>query len=246
MAPDIDGLIAAIREDRVRGAAELGRRAAEVLMAAAGGPLDDVAEQLVSAQPAMATIWNVCRVAATAQKSGADAVIAACRDFVTRMDRATAGIARRAAGLIPPHSVILTHSASEAVFQTLQYAREHGGGFRVIATESRPGAEGLAFAERLRSGGIATDVVVDTMMARAMRAADLAMVGADSVNASEVVNKVGTCLLALAARHSGKPAYVLCPSTKLWDRTAPPAELFEATPRRLFTGIVTEQETLGA
>jgi translation initiation factor eIF-2B subunit delta len=156
------------------------------------------------------------------------------------MNRATAEIAGHAAELIPEHAVVLTHSASEAVFASLRHAREHERNFRVIATESRPECEGVELAARLRDGGIETEIIIDAAMAQAADIANVVFVGADSVSASNVVNKVGTRLLALAARDAGKPAYVLCPSMKLWDREAPPVEGFEATRRALFRAIITE------
>jgi translation initiation factor eIF-2B subunit delta len=238
---DVERLIAAIRDDRLRGAASLTRAAAEVLIAAASWPLAPVARRLVEAQPAMAPIWNLTRAALAAESSGPDAVAAACRDFVARLDLATSTIARRACSLVLEGGVVLTHSSSEAVFETLLAARRIGRGFQVIVTESRPLCEGAGLARRLEASGISAGVVIDAAMARAFDAADVAITGADSVNATHVVNKVGTRLLALAARHAGKPAYVLCPSMKFWDREAPAHELFEATPRSLFHAIVTEE-----
>ena len=244
MAPGVDRLIAAVRGDRIHGAAELTRRAAEVLIAAAGAPLDGIARELHAAQPAMAPIWNVCQAALAAQHAGREAVVTACREFVIRMERAVGGVARHALALIPDGSVVATHSASEAVFESFRWAREQKRQFRVLATESRPQCEGVELAERLRATGIETEIVIDAAMAQTMELASVAFVGADSISPSSVVNKVGTRLLALAAHEAGKSLYALCPSMKRWDREAPPVEGFEATPRRLFRAIVTEEGEL--
>ena len=224
MAADIAELIAAIRDDRVHSASELARRGAEVLIAAAGAPLEPVAQSLRAAQPAMAPLWNLCETALRAQHAGPGAVLSACRDFVVRMESATARIAESAAAMIPEDAVVLTHSASDAVFASLRLARESKRRFRVIATESRPQCEGVELAARLRCVGIETELVIDAAMAQALDIAHVAFVGADSVSANHVVNKVGTRLLALAAREAGKPVYVLCASMKFWDREAPPSE----------------------
>jgi translation initiation factor 2B subunit (eIF-2B alpha/beta/delta family) len=240
VAADIERLIAAVRDDRAHGATELARRAAAALIAAAGSPLSPLTQELQAAQPAMAPVWNLCQTVLAAEAGGRGAVIAACHDFVSRMNRAGAAIARRAAELIPEGGVVLTHSCSEAVYESLRRARESNRVFRVIATESRPLCEGQELAARLRSADVDARVVIDAAMAVAGEEADVIFVGADSVSPSFVVNKVGTRLLALVGQAAGKPAYVLCPSMKLWDREAPPVEGFEATPRALFRAILTE------
>jgi methylthioribose-1-phosphate isomerase len=74
---------------------------------------------------------------------------------------------------------------------------------------------------------------------------DLAVVGADSLSAGGVVNKLGTALVALAAHRRGVPIYVLCGSEKFLPRAGTfDAALFESTPLAWFTGIVTEDALL--
>src|SRR5919108_165650 len=87
--------------------------------------------------------------------------------------------------------------------------------------------EGRALARKLERDGFETAVVPDAAVARACGEADLALVGADAVTETGVVNKVGTTQLALAARHAGIGCYPIACNAKmiprrLWQRIDAP------------------------
>ena len=119
-------------------------------------------------------------------------------------------------------------------------------------------------AEALAQAGVETMLVTDAQMALAAEEAEAAVIGADALTADGgAVNKVGSHLLALAAKAAGIPFYVVAESFKRLPADAPPPvheemdpdELghrldeavrqrntyFEAVPAELITAIVTEQ-----
>ncbi len=254
---DLLARIETIRSDRLSGARELAARAAEVLMLADPGSVAVAAEALIAAQPMMAPVVNVARLATSA----AD-VRAACCAFLERMSLAAERVAERGAALIADGATVMTHSSSATVLAALLEAQRQGRWFSVIATESRPQCEGVALAERLGSVGVQVTVIVDAAAYRFLPRAQLVLIGADSASSRGLVNKVGTSMIALAAWRLGVQVYALCGSEKLLPASYPlpeeppknPREVleremagvaaenyyFDVTPLEYLTGIVTE------
>jgi methylthioribose-1-phosphate isomerase len=134
------------------------------------------------------------------------------------------------AELIQDGDRILTH-CNTGTMATVSYgtalgvirsAIAQGKKVKVIATETRPRLQGarITVYEAL-SGKIPTTLIVDSAvgitMSRGM--VDKVIVGADRLTRTAVANKVGTFMIALAARHHGIPFYVAAPVTTL-DLTA--------------------------
>jgi translation initiation factor 2B subunit (eIF-2B alpha/beta/delta family) len=106
---------------------------------------------------------------------------------------------------------IFTYSYSSTVKQAILGL----GAENVIVTESRPGNEGITLAKELAEEGVNVLTGVDGMVHMYMKAADVVLVGADSVqHDGSFINKVGTKMLGYAAREFGVPFYVLCDTMK--------------------------------
>ena len=277
-------LIDALRSDNVHGAAAVTKLAAEAIRVLArevpgaaappcSFPIADAARALVFAQPAMAPILNLVNTVlwrtdeAANPAEQADRAVAACDEFVKRMDSAGERIALRALQLLTDGTVFITHSASETVLGAVCAARRSGRRLRAICTESRPAGEGIGLARKLAAEGIAVTLISDGAMFHAMPDAAFAAVGADAVSIDGVVNKMGTALLALAAKHYFRGFYVLCgteklvpaghrlprepckPASELLPEPAPGVTVrnlyFETTPLDLVTAVITEQGDLG-
>lgn len=194
---------------------------------------------LLRAHPAMAPVWRLLS-AALADEPGR-----ASRRFLAQIEAEPAALAHAASWVIGRRAVILTHSSSSSVVAALRSARKRVS--VVICTESNPGGEGKRLARHLAREGFAVATVPDTAMMGAAERADVVITGADAVTEDGAVNKVGTYLLALAARESGTPCYTIAGSSKLipssvWERVAAP--LYERTPLGLFDGIIAERGTL--
>jgi ribose 1,5-bisphosphate isomerase len=161
---------------------------------------------------------------------------------------------------------VFTHCHSSAVTETLIKAYESGKRFRVIQTETRPKYQGRITARELVAAGIDTTMIVDSAARHFMKEIDFVLVGSDAVTSEgNVINKIGTSQVALAANEARIPFYVLCTLLKfdpvtihgefeaieernveeIWDD--PPEGLklrnpaFDVTRRDYIHGIITEE-----
>lgn len=286
MTEQIEERIRAIAEDRTHGAAFLAREAlATMKVVAAESRASDVDSfleemarlgvRLTSLRPSMsAPIANgvvrlfdaVRQVVGTKREMGevknvvretADHLLAVMEDNVRRTVANASAVIPRAAG-------VLTHSYSETCLRALIACREKG--VWVLVTESRPLLEGTRTAHRLQEAGIRVSLVTDAEAGHFMSAAQVVLVGADTVLADgSVVNKMGTYLIALAAKDRGVPFHVACDSWKF--RVEPgvpeleemnPEEVvgksktlaarniyFDVAPARLVSGLITEDGAVG-
>lgn len=228
--------------DRRSGAAEVAARAAEGL-ALMEGKLEvaRAARRLLRAQPAMAPVWRLLAAATSAGDHRA-----AARRFRDALRAETEAVARAAEWAIPRRAVVLTHSSSSNVLAAIRANRRRIA--RVVCTASLPGGEGRSLARRLEREGIAAEVVADAAIAEASGRATVALVGADAVTEDTAVNKVGTRLVALAARDAGIPCYVLAGTSKLlpariWGAVDSP--MYEETPLALLDAVITERGPMG-
>ncbi len=161
---------------------------------------------------------------------------------------------------------VLTHCHSSAVTESLIRAHESGKRFRVIQTETRPKYQGRITARELVEAGIETTMIVDSAARHFMKEIDFVLVGSDAVTSEgNVINKIGTSQVALAANEARIPFYVLCTLLKfdpvtihgefeaieergvdeIWEE--PPEGLkmrnpaFDVTRRDYIHGIITEE-----
>ncbi|HEX9914737.1 MAG TPA: S-methyl-5-thioribose-1-phosphate isomerase [Candidatus Bathyarchaeia archaeon] len=161
---------------------------------------------------------------------------------------------------------ILTHCHSSAVTGTLVEAHNQGRRFRVIQTETRPKYQGRITARELVEAGIDTTMIVDSAARHFMKEIDFVVVGSDAITSEgNVINKIGTSQVALAASEARIPFYVVSTLLKfdpvtirgryeaieerdtgeIWD--APPEGLkirnpaFDVTRRDYIHGVITEE-----
>ena len=260
MRGEITAAVKRIREDRERGARQLALEALRALEAVAPevdeGELQECARALVLARPMMAAIENAMALAWERCRAAGDPV-AGVAEAIEILDQAADALAATARGVFP-HDTIITLTYSSAVNEVLARLRPR----RLIVSESRPLYEGLRTARALAKSGISLTLITEAQMGIFVREAEAVVVGADSVQADgSFVNKVGTYLLALAARAEKVPVYVLAETLKVAAPSQPKrfsAEegkrreitrarwlevrnvYFEVTPARLVTSYVTE------
>lgn len=142
-----------------------------------------------------------------------------CLDGLIRvyqqLSEASERVAENAAELIKPNMTIMTHSRSSQVMALFEHLLERHMDFNVVVTISAPGNEGLLLASQLSRLGVPVTVITDAEMGQMMPKVDMNIVGCDNWLADRhFVNKTGTLLQALAARHFGKPFWVLADSFK--------------------------------
>ncbi|MCK5652535.1 MAG: S-methyl-5-thioribose-1-phosphate isomerase [Gemmatimonadetes bacterium] len=106
-------------------------------------------------------------------------------------------------------SRVLTHCHSSAVSEILRTAREDGVNFELFITETRPRYQGRITAREMAEAGVKATMLVDSAVRTFLKRVDLVLVGSDAITSEgNVINKIGTSLIALAAQEARTPFYV--------------------------------------
>lgn len=229
MAPyNPERLIDQIRTDKVHGADWLSNGAISIIATASNKEpaktVDELHEilwgyaiELAGCRPSMAPLVNKLGILFT-QLDGIDDI----REYRARATEITGTILEDSVNskvqminhletVEPEMDSVFTYSYSS----TVKMAILSLGVENVIVTESRPGNEGITLAKELAEEGVNVLTGVDGMVHMYMSAADVVLVGADSVQHNgSFINKVGTKMLGYAAKDHNKPFYVLCDTMK--------------------------------
>ena len=146
--------------------------------------------------------------------------------------------------LINDGDTVLTH-CNAGTLATVSYgtalapirtAVRQGKKVSVIATETRPRLQGARLtAFELLKDRIPVTLIVDGAAGYVMKRGivKLAIVGADRITSKVVANKVGTYLIALAAKENHIPFYVAAPSSTFDLKRADQVEIEERDPREV-------------
>jgi ribose 1,5-bisphosphate isomerase len=188
------------------------------------------------------------------------------RQFLELLELSKARIAIIGSKRISNRSRVLTHCHSSTVTHMLKKAKLEGKTFEVVCTESRPIFQGRLTAKEMLDAGIKTTMIVDSSVRHFMNEVDFVVVGADAITSEgNVINKIGTSMVALAAKEARTPFYVATEllkfdpvtvlgsyerieerkSEEVWD--SPPHGLiirnpaFDVTRRDFIHGIICEE-----
>lgn len=135
--------------------------------------------------------------------------------FLKKLDDARGKIVKLSTPFINDGSRILTHSRSRVVLQTLKEAAKLNKRFHVYVTISAPDNSGDRMCEELRDAHIPCTLILDSAVGYIMEQVDFVMVGAEGVvESGGIVNKVGSYTIALCAKETKVPFYVLTESFK--------------------------------
>ncbi|MCJ7721489.1 S-methyl-5-thioribose-1-phosphate isomerase, partial [Candidatus Bathyarchaeota archaeon] len=130
--------------------------------------------------------------------------------FLETLEMSKEKIAAIGSKRISHHSRVLTHCHSSTVTNMLRKAKLDGKTFEVVCTESRPVFQGRLTAKEMLDSGIKTTMIVDSAVRHFMNEIDLVVVGADAITSEgNIINKIGTSMVALAAKEARTPFYVV-------------------------------------
>ncbi|QTA38868.1 initiation factor 2B [Thermosipho ferrireducens] len=134
-------------------------------------------------------------------------------------------------------ATITTISNSYTLFEFFKNIEKK---LRIYILKSEPGGEGVVFAEKIRASTLHEVMLVnDSEMHIVVEKSDYILIGADSVlENGNIINKVGSKLLAIVANYYKKPFFVLADRTKFFE-AKPKNSIFEIVPNGLITGIIT-------
>ncbi|GMK58250.1 hypothetical protein CspeluHIS016_0502820 [Cutaneotrichosporon spelunceum] len=124
-------------------------------------------------------------------------------------------ISQQAVDFLRDDCVILTHSYSRTVIQTIVKAHNQHKRVSVYVTEARPACLGQRTQQILTSAGIPCEVVLDSAVGYVMERVDMVLLGCEAVvESGALVSSVGTYQVALVAKAMQKPVYALAESYK--------------------------------
>jgi ribose 1,5-bisphosphate isomerase len=192
-----------------------------------------------------------------------DAALLAGKELMEDTKDSFKELTEKGSEIVRDGQLILIHCHSSTVTGILKKAWDSGKRFNVICTETRPSKQGFISAKELAEHEIPTTIVIDSAVASVMAGVDIALVGADTIlKNGDVVNKIGTLGVALAAKEFGVPMYVATQRLKFDTKgkgvgiESRPAEeilegaelpgveienlVFDITKKSYFKGIITE------
>ncbi|RLE39078.1 ribose 1,5-bisphosphate isomerase [Candidatus Woesearchaeota archaeon] len=121
---------------------------------------------------------------------------------------------------IPDKSTVYTHCHSSTVTAILKHAKANGKKIEVHNTETRPTLQGRITARELSKAGIPVKHYIDSAARIALKKADIALIGADAITSeTKVINKIGSELIAEAAKKLDVPLYCCTNSWKFDPNT---------------------------
>ena len=227
-------LIATIAADRTSGAIEIARNC----VSAFGQYAHSLAEsetdavilkdlrstcvRLLRGQPSMAPVLRVCNevLLAIEDTPSTDAAVATLRSVSAALESQISNSAGNIVEQFVAHTEhvrsLITLSYSGSIIAGLQAVGSKRTALEVIVLESRPAKEGRKLAKAAADAGLNVTLVVDAAAYSEMMGADMWVSGADALLVDGAVNKIGTAMLAAAARLCAKPGLVLADSLKIW------------------------------
>jgi methylthioribose-1-phosphate isomerase len=272
-----EDVIDAIKTMKVRGAPAIGVAAAFAMALAenAGKNMEVAASDIKNARPtAVNLFWAVDRVL-NSESAFDEAMIMYHEDVETNM-----AIGKNGASVIDDGDTILTHCNAGALacvdygtaLGVIRAAHHDGKKIKVICDETRPLCQGARLSVfEMQQENIPVKLAVDSAAGHLMQKGmvDKVVIGADRVAKGGVANKIGSLMVALAAKRFNIPFYVAAPKStfdmenSIYDvkieerdpsevtnigncRIAPEGTevenpAFDIVPSDLITGIITEE-----
>ena len=270
-------VIIAIRDMIVRGAPAIGVTAAFGMALAdiEGVDLNKAAIDIKAARPtAVNLFWAVDRVL------NSNNVLDEALKMYEEDMQTNRKIGKFGSQIIDDGDTILTHCNAGALacvdygtaLGVIRAARDDGKNINVICDETRPRGQGASLSVwEMQQENIPVKLIPDVASGFLMSQGliDKVVIGADRIAKGGVVNKVGSFMVALAAKHHNIPFYVAAPYStfdieiSIYDtvieerdgdevryyggaRICPEGTevinpAFDITPKELITGIITEK-----
>jgi ribose 1,5-bisphosphate isomerase len=177
---------------------------------------DAASAKMLSARPTEPHLANTIRIALGTQspktKDEALMILAKGLEFIEAhhesIHKKVWGVAKEE---LSAYNSAYTHCHSSFVREALLHS-----GIRIVYnTETRPRYQGRITAKSISGRGIVHHYV-DSAMSIAVEKSEVVLIGADSVTLrGDVINKIGSGMLGIVAKHHNKPLYVITDTLKL-------------------------------
>lgn len=230
-----------------------------------GKEFDQEVKKLLKVRPTAVILYNVI------QELRKDKSVRKINELLRKLEESKEKIAKNGASLIKNNFQVHTHCHSSRVIAIMREAAWQGKKFSVIVDITRPKLQGIKTARELaKIKNIKVILIADGAASLALSNPvlpmdDILLVGADAIRVEGVVNKVGTYLLAVAAKEVKIPFYVAASTLKVDKRKRfkieerKPSEVyrkiknveirnpaFDITPLKFVTGLITEKGIFSA
>jgi translation initiation factor 2B subunit (eIF-2B alpha/beta/delta family) len=184
----------------------------------------DFLNQVDAARPSMTLLQNITQslrgmISDNVDSIGnvEDAIINGINQLLKEMELSDQRIYEKTKTFCQTHNVrsVLTHSRSATIEYVLRRLGKSGTLTALTCTESRPLYEGVALANSL-SADLNTTIIVDTLADSALKQCDCLMLGADAIDKhGNILNKIGSRLMALSAKDHNIPVICLAEAMKI-------------------------------
>lgn len=156
-------------------------------------------------------------------------------DLLNKLKRLDRDIANNLTELMKEKTTILTFSRSQTLLNIFRILNRQGYIKRIYLSEGRPTNEGVSFAEDLSRIGIETILTIDIALPSLVEKVDYVIIGCDAILPNnDIINKVGSKALAIAAKHYNKAFIVAGDEYKYIDNTN--IEIKHGPPTDIYTG----------
>ena len=166
-------------------------------------------KKISSVQPNMALIFNL--IVGCLEKFDTKDLTKELKEFLERytenIERSSNLIANNLRNILPNNCKIGTLSYSFAIKKSLEI--NQGIISSVYISESYPGGEGVLFANDIASIQSEINLFPDILWDKYINECDLILLGADTITEKSIINKTGSSLLTLLAKHQNIPVFIL-------------------------------------
>lgn len=145
------------------------------------------------------------------------------------------------------YNVILTISHSKTLVEVFREWKNKAKNIKVIVCESRPDFEGVLMAKTLKNSSIKTEVITEALAGKIISKIDAVFLGADQILLDgSIINKTGSRMLAILAKHHKIPVYVIAARNKFCKSGKSKAvpviknDNFETIEKNLITKILSD------
>lgn len=242
-ASSLEQLLKEIKSVKVQGAKQIALHSLKFLRQFAeeqgfGKRFDEVADTLRQVRPTAVVLHNCIEIIKQERK------VSTIDKLIEYLTKSSERIAEYSDDVLKNGITVMTHCHSGEALGFLKHGHlKHRTKISVIATETQPLEQGVKTAKELAEAKIPVTLILDNAVGHLMKDVDAVVVGADALRKEGVVNKIGTALLAFAAKHHGKPFYVVANVLKIDKRKDFSIE--ERPAAEVYTKIVTAKKLRG-
>lgn len=132
------------------------------------------------------------------------------KEILDSMEASVARICYHGAEALPEKGGVLVHCHSTTLMSILKLAHKQGKKLKVYCTETRPRYQGRMSAVELANFGLDVTLIVDSAAAGVLASGKInaVLLGADALTSrGELLNKIGSYHIALAAKQHGVKVY---------------------------------------